>query len=601
MEDRLQLGNGSYLLLGDGSFLLLGSSPAPVTPTPSPTPPTNPSIIGEAFCPITTWVADAAPSTTWAEDNCPTPLVTPVIPTTPPQIPVRRGISLSGLENPGQLPGTLGTSFFESTQNTYNYFAAKGFTTVRLAFLWERLQPSLNGALDSSYKAILDDQIAKAKSAGLKVILDCHNYGRRIVSPLSGGITDNFTGAVSQLNYPYADYSQNGFIVLRDYGESLLGTAINPVSPATGYHVSFNMKFNSRDTSFGGEGLYVRPMWIDDNNCYEFAADVSSNSWTLNKIISGVKTQLATGSQTWGTVSTYAVDIDVNQATNGKINVSLNGTPLFTTNSIASDGALAHGQVAFFAAGVHVQIDTLVLNINGDTTTGNRGQVRIGDPQVSIDEFAQFWGLVAAAYANDTTVFAYDLMNEPHDMPVPSTPTNYNVNATVTLMYQAAIDAIRQQDITHGIFAEFDHWAGGQNFTSSYGTNPIPWLNDPYNLITYSFHYYFDNDHSGSYQQSFAESNNTAIGPDLTPMLAWAANNLVNLHCGEYGVPNTAEWQVCLTTFFTLMNQYKVWTNHWAAGDSYTSITTLQPTGSSPNYVDRLQMAIVGATANLGG
>lgn len=506
---------------------------------------------------------------------------------------VYRGVNMSGLEDGVNFVATLGSGYFNSSQDTYNYMAGKKMAVIRLPFLWEHAQPTLGGGLDPTYMDILDAEIVKIGNAGMKVILDCHNYGRRLILT-DGGITENFTASTPSLQYPYADYNQDGHIVLRDYGEAFLGTVNNPVSPAVGCKVSFNMKFNSKDHSFGGEGLYVRPMWVSDEQCYEFGADLADGTWELSTYIGGVQTVLASGSRAWGTSATYAIVVDVNETTNGFVNVSVNGTPLFTTNSIASTPALNKGLVGFFPAGVHVQIDTLVLQINGSTSGGGINQYIIGSTQVPYSALASFWALIAGRYYHNNTVLGYDLMNEAHDMIVPTTSSNYNTTASVTLMDQACINAIRAIDTAHYIIAEIDHWAGGQNFTPDYGVDPTPWLTDPTGLLVYSFHYYFDDDHSGTYQQSFNSDNNADIPEDVTDIMEWAQDNNLLLFCGEYGVPAISAWQPCLTTFLDLCNTYNVWATYWAAGDAYTAVTSIQPSGTVGAYVDALQMTIVG-------
>lgn len=330
----------------------------------------------------------------------------PVVPTT---VTVPRGIALSGLEFGSAIPGALNTDYFESVAPTFSYFSFKGFNTVRIPFMWERLQPTVGGALDATYKSYLDIMIARANAVGLKVVLDCHNFGRRYVS--------------------------------------------------------------------------------------------------------GILT-------------------------------------------------------------------------------------RIGDSGLTAANFADLWSKIATAYVGNTTVYGYDLMNEPHDMPVATTSGNYNSTSTWTLAAQAAITAIRAVDTNHFILAELDGWAGGQAFTANYGSNPTPWWTDSASKLVYSFHYYFDNDHSGAYALAFASSNNTNISSQITPVMSWAQSHSLHLHCGEFGVPNQVSWQVCLTTFLDLCNTYNVWTNHWAAGDFYSSTTTLQPTNSY--NTDALQMAIIGQRKYLG-
>lgn len=58
-----------------------------------------------------------------------------------------------------------------------DYFAAKGFTNIRLPFNWETIQPNLDGALDADFVAQLHQIVDYAASQGVDVILDVHNYG----------------------------------------------------------------------------------------------------------------------------------------------------------------------------------------------------------------------------------------------------------------------------------------------------------------------------------------------------------------------------------------------------------------------------------------
>jgi aryl-phospho-beta-D-glucosidase BglC (GH1 family) len=49
------------------------------------------------------------------------------------------------------IPGVAGTNFPLVSNASIDYFAAKGMNTIRLPFLWERLQPVLYGDLDWTY------------------------------------------------------------------------------------------------------------------------------------------------------------------------------------------------------------------------------------------------------------------------------------------------------------------------------------------------------------------------------------------------------------------------------------------------------------------
>jgi endoglucanase len=62
------------------------------------------------------------------------------------------------------------------SEQTIAYFAKKGFNTVRLPFLWERLQPQLGKPLDEAELQRLKDTVELSRKQKLTIILDPHNY-----------------------------------------------------------------------------------------------------------------------------------------------------------------------------------------------------------------------------------------------------------------------------------------------------------------------------------------------------------------------------------------------------------------------------------------
>ncbi|MGE6740358.1 glycoside hydrolase family 5 protein [Allorhizobium pseudoryzae] len=88
-----------------------------------------------------------------------------------------RGINLAGAEF-GTLPGKYGESHLYPSDRTITYFAEKGFNTVRLPFLWERLQPKLLQPFAKEEAGLLVETVRKMRVLGLKVVLDPHNYAR---------------------------------------------------------------------------------------------------------------------------------------------------------------------------------------------------------------------------------------------------------------------------------------------------------------------------------------------------------------------------------------------------------------------------------------
>jgi endoglucanase len=65
-----------------------------------------------------------------------------------------------------------------ATAPTFSYFAARSLPLIRLQVKWERLQPTLNGPLDSTQITYLQQDVAYAKAAGAVVNICPHNEAR---------------------------------------------------------------------------------------------------------------------------------------------------------------------------------------------------------------------------------------------------------------------------------------------------------------------------------------------------------------------------------------------------------------------------------------
>ena len=88
------------------------------------------------------------------------------------------GVSISGAEDtPQDLPGVNGYDYVFPTKYEMDYFSSKGMNCIRVALMWERLQPQANGPLDPYYTGLMDDTIAYASSKGLSTVVDIHNHG----------------------------------------------------------------------------------------------------------------------------------------------------------------------------------------------------------------------------------------------------------------------------------------------------------------------------------------------------------------------------------------------------------------------------------------
>jgi endoglucanase len=102
------------------------------------------------------------------------------------QTPLRfTGVNIAGAEFASKkLPGKAGTDYFYPTSATIDHFSAKGMNTVRIPFLWERMQPALGADLNTAELDRLATVVSQATSRGMNVILDVHNYAAYLRQPI---------------------------------------------------------------------------------------------------------------------------------------------------------------------------------------------------------------------------------------------------------------------------------------------------------------------------------------------------------------------------------------------------------------------------------
>ncbi len=96
-----------------------------------------------------------------------------------------QGVNVSGAEFAAdKLPGVANKDYVYPSADDIAQFAGLGMNTIRVPFLWERLQPALNGPLDPEELTRIDAVIALASARNVTVILDPHNYGRYRGAPV---------------------------------------------------------------------------------------------------------------------------------------------------------------------------------------------------------------------------------------------------------------------------------------------------------------------------------------------------------------------------------------------------------------------------------
>lgn len=94
-------------------------------------------------------------------------------------VPRLTGVNLAGAEfNSKALPGIVNKDYVYPSNAELIYIAAQGANVIRLPFRWERIQHQAFGELNSAELKRLRDTVNAAKTHGLCVILDIHNYAK---------------------------------------------------------------------------------------------------------------------------------------------------------------------------------------------------------------------------------------------------------------------------------------------------------------------------------------------------------------------------------------------------------------------------------------
>lgn len=107
----------------------------------------------------------------------------------------RRGVNVAGgefgapVDSPtssfsNASPGVYDRAYHYDSQATFDWLASRWIRLVRLPFRWERLQPTLGRKLDPAELGRLREAVGRARRAGLRVILDMHDYGAASVRPI---------------------------------------------------------------------------------------------------------------------------------------------------------------------------------------------------------------------------------------------------------------------------------------------------------------------------------------------------------------------------------------------------------------------------------
>jgi aryl-phospho-beta-D-glucosidase BglC (GH1 family) len=212
------------------------------------------------------------------------------------------------------------------------------------------------------------------------------------------------------------------------------------------------------------------------------------------------------------------------------------------------------GRIVAFLNEAHSRGMQVVLDAHNYGRYGGRV---IGSDTVPVSAFADFWSKLSSAVKDHPAIYALGLMNEPHDMG----STEAWPNAA-----QAAVNAIRATGATETILVSGTAWSSAHLWQAA---NANLLINDPLNNLKYEAHVYFDDDHTGRYDESYdGEGATTDIGVQrLQPFLDWLQEHNAQGFIGEFGVPgDDPRWLSALENFVDALHEHDIDGTAWAAG-----------------------------------
>ncbi|KAJ3027332.1 hypothetical protein HDV00_011262 [Rhizophlyctis rosea] len=201
-------------------------------------------------------------------------------------------------------------------------------------------------------------------------------------------------------------------------------------------------------------------------------------------------------------------------------------------------------------------------------------------PQSALTDF---WTRMANRYKNNKYV-QFDLMNEPHDMPV----------SQWFSAAQASINAIRAAGFSNMLYVPGIAWTGAWSWVSSGNSGVAGTITDPANNWAYDMHQYFDSDYSGT---ATTCTHGIEVFTDVTN---WLRQNGKKAHLGEFGVSTDSS----CTGLIDKVVQYlqansDVWIGFtwWAAGPWWGNyMFNIEPSVTAPQR-DTLKKYFVGNNA----
>jgi len=169
-----------------------------------------------------------------------------------------RGVNLSGAEFGERMPGEYGKDYIYPGAADLTGVAGLGFNSVRLPFRWERLAPDLSGGFSGGEWRRLAETIDLAERAGLRVILDVHNYAGRKVAA-DGYSTEHKIGSPLLPAITFIDFCGELAARCRAWPNLILGLMNEPFGMASEAWLAIANSAIARTRATGSRHLILVP------------------------------------------------------------------------------------------------------------------------------------------------------------------------------------------------------------------------------------------------------------------------------------------------------------------------------------------------------
>ncbi len=478
-----------------------------------------------------------------------------------------RGVNIMDLGMAADhIPGIFNTNYTKPTLANFEKLKADGVDVVRLPFLWERVQPTLGGVLDSTYLEYILESLRFAQAAGVKIILTMHNFGGYNISgsvyrfgedegPTESQFADIWTKLATAIK---AD--PNAYAAIYAY-DIMNEPSMIPDSRNSVPSLPANLLFSFAS----GIGTWSADM----------GAAVSHDATVGDGALRFAETPAAGSGTEYSRISIGAADhgaLKANGSTfkfKGKLTTSAGTYPRIRMTMISSGYATYASPAIEVSPGarfyLHFSPETFV-NL-GD---GSVAPADLWDTHVRIDIEL----LVNDPTGGTSEVFIEEIYHG-------NIVTGLSPEKTWESFSQTAVDAIRTVDTSVMLMIEGYGFAAASRWATYH---PTKWIDDPSDKIMYHAHQYFDTDGSGTYALSFTAETANAISEGYASVSEravarvkvftdWVDSQQVKGFMGEFGWPNSVmvpgdanSWDQVGEDFMDHLDSVNMGATIWATG-----------------------------------